>query len=71
MRSMQSTVHGTYSCHVTRDLDGCEGRYRKRSSLRGMKQESFFCLKTEIFVRNVGVFEQGSRIRMPQCQLVV
>ena len=59
------------SCHVTRDLDGCEGRYRKRSSLRGMKQERFFCLKTEIFVRNVGVFEQGSRTRMPQCQLVV
>ena len=36
-----STVHGTYSCHVTGDLDECEGRYRKQSSLRGMKQESF------------------------------
>ena len=53
MRSMQSTVHGTYSCHVTRDLDECEGRYRKRRSLRGMKQERIFCLKTEIFVINV------------------
>ena len=71
MRSMQSTVHGTYSCHVTGDLDECEGRYRKRSSLRGMKQERIFCLKAEMSVRNVGVFEQGSRTRMPQCQLVV
>ena len=42
-----------YSCHVTRDLDECEGRYRKRRSLRGMKQERIFCLKTEIFVINV------------------
>ena len=51
-----STVHGTYSCHVTGDLDECEGRYRKRSSLRGMKQERIFCLKAEMCVRNVGVF---------------
>ena len=50
---MQSTVHGTYSCHVTGDLDECEGRYRKRSSLRGMKQERIFCLKAEMCVRNV------------------
>ena len=42
-----------YSCHVTRDLDECKGRYRKRRSLRGMKQERIFCLKTEIFVINV------------------
>ena len=70
MRSMQSTVHGTYSCHVTGDLDECEGRYRKRSSLRGMKRKSF-CLKTEIFVRNVVFFGQGLRRRMPQCQFVV
>ena len=60
-----------YSCHVTRDLDECEGRYRIRRSLQGVKQERIFCLKTEIFVRNVGVFEQGSRARIPQCQLVV
>ena len=33
--------------------------------------EIFFCLKTEKFVINVGVFEQGSRTRKPQCQLVV
>ena len=37
----------------------------------GYEAGEFFCLKTEIFVRNVGVFEQGSRTRMPQCQLVV
>ena len=42
-----------YSCHVTRDLDKCEGRYCIRRSLRGMKQERIFCLKTEIFVINV------------------
>ena len=42
-----------YSCHVTRDLDECEGRYRIRRSLRGMKQERIFCLTTEIFVINV------------------
>ena len=59
MRSMQSTVHGTYSCHVTRDLDGCDGRFRKQDSLRGMKQERIFCLRAEMSVRNVGVFEQG------------
>ena len=71
MRSMQSTVHGTYSCHVTGDLDECEGRYRKQRSLRVKKQERIFCLKTEIFVRHVVVFGQGSRTRMPQCQFVV
>ena len=42
---MHSTVHGTYSCHVTGDLDECEGRYRKLSSLRGMKQEMIFLLE--------------------------
>ena len=69
----ERTVHGTYSCHVTRDLDECDGRYRKRRSLRGMKQERIFCLKTEIFVRNVVVFGRSSRTRMniAQGQFVV
>ena len=38
---------------MTRDLNECEGRYRKRRSLRGMKQERIFCLETEIVVMNV------------------
>ena len=39
---------------MTRDLNECAGRYRKRSSLRGMKQERIFWLKAEIFVISVG-----------------
>ena len=38
---------------MTRDLDECEGRYRKRRTLRGMKQERIFLLKAEIIVISV------------------
>ena len=39
---------------MTRDLNECSGRYRKRGSLRSMKQERNFWLKAEIFVISVG-----------------
>ena len=46
---------------MTRDLNECAGRYRKRSSLRGMKQERIFWVKAEMFVRNVVFLGHGSK----------